>query len=283
MLNILINGRENGSISPLDRGFQYGDGLFETLLVEFGCVTFLGLHLDRLKKGCKVLGFPAPDLDTIREELSQLVKCGQHGVIKIILSRGIGERGFMPNDNPEITRVVSFAVNDNSINQELASIGLALCETRLSHQPLLAGIKHLNQLERILARRELRENALNEGLMLDMNGSVIEGTMSNLFIVKKGVLMTPKLNNCGVSGVIRQFLIRQAGVDGIEFQRTELSLECIKNADEIFMTNSLMPVRSVNELIVDKAIISLHSSHHAQWAFESVLGEIQCQISGGKQ
>ncbi|HIF17533.1 MAG TPA: aminodeoxychorismate lyase [Cycloclasticus sp.] len=276
-VKMLINGQADGLISPLDRGFQYGDGLFETILVESGNAVFLSAHLTRLQKGCVVLGFPATDIRLIEREIAQLIGHHEYGVIKIILSRGVGERGFLPPNMPSVTRVISFSAADKGIATSLLAINLTLCKTRLSKQPLLAGIKHLNQLERVLARTELRRIEQVEGLMLDTDGAVIEGTMSNLFMVKDDILITPNLDNCGVSGVIRKMLIEQAQTDKIVCKVEALTLNDIKDADEVFVTNSLMPIRSVTELSIDGTTMYENETSRAQWALDSVLTAMQQQ------
>jgi len=276
--NTLINGKPAESISALDRGFQYGDGLFETVLVESGCATFLNAHLERLQRGCDALGFPRLEREQITNDVMRVINENQYGVVKIILTRGVGERGFLPPETPNITRLVSFSIRGESIKAPLTDIELVLCQTPLSQQPLLAGIKHLNQLERILARTELRENTSAEGLMLDTAGNVIEGTMSNVFIVKNDVLMTPKLNNCGVAGVIREHLLKEAKKAGFQCKEAVLTLKDIKEADEIFMTNSLMPVRRVSQFKADNELFDKSASSYASWALDSVLESIQQQV-----
>ena len=276
---ILINGELEQSINPLDRGFQYGDGLFETILLEQACPCFLAEHIQRLQRGCEVLGFPPADVNIIEKEMSQLTNFRPSGVIKILLSRGVGSRGFLAPDKPKITRLIAFSVTDRAISKSLTSVDLLVCETRLARQPLLAGIKHLNQLERILARNEFKEAVTpTEGLMLDVEGAVIEGTMSNVFIVRNGVLLTPKLNNAGVSGVIRNHLIDQAAREGMDCRVVELTLDDMKSADEIFMTNSLMPVRSVRKLSINDSDFLKEDETYAQWALNSVLTAMQSQI-----
>ena len=217
------------------------------------------------------MGFPAPDCTVIEQDIAQVISQNSYGVIKITLTRGIGERGFLPPDQPNVTRVISFSASEQGITTSLSSTALRLCKTRLSQQPLLAGIKHLNQLERVLARMELRGFKQTEGLMLDTDDAVIEGTMSNVFIVKNDVLITPKLNNCGVSGVIRNNLIQQAKADGMACKIDVLTRDDMLQADEIFVTNSLMPIRSVNELTMDDVTVYKCKHLRAQWALESVL------------
>lgn len=276
---ILVNGCAEGLIKPMDRGFHYGDGLFETILVESGRVIFLQEHLGRLQRGCNVLGLPEVDETTIKQEIEQLISVDCYGVIKIILTRGVGERGFLPPSKPNITRVVRYSPVNKSIDQPLEQIGLVLCKTQLSKQPLLAGIKHLNQLERVLARAELKEHPLVEGLMCDTSNAVIEGIMSNIFIAKDGVLKTPKLNNCGVIGVIRQLLFHQAKKDNIELIEVGLTLNDIQTADEIFITNSLMPVRAIAQLTINDMQFDKAIGRYACWALDSVKVLIKKQVS----
>ncbi|PHS69872.1 MAG: aminodeoxychorismate lyase [Cycloclasticus sp.] len=276
---MLINGKSATLLSPLDRGFQYGDGLFETILIESACPIFLVEHLARLEKGCEVLNIPMPDATLITDELYRVIANEPSGVAKIILTRGIGTRGFLPPSSPEVTRVVSFNSSETPLPQKLSSIELTTCDINLSRQPLLAGIKHLNQLERVLARSSMAEIDRIEGLMLDTEDNVIEGIMSNLFIAKNGILKTPALKYCGVSGVIRNFLMTKAKLGNIECLETELSLEDIRSADEVFMTNSLMPVRVVKHFNDEGNMFNKEQIRYSTWALDSVIVETKHQIN----
>lgn len=279
-VKVLINGQASHSVDVLDRGFQYGDGLFETILVEKGCATFLNQHLKRLYKGCSVLGFPVLDEALIRHEILTLLKSSPSGVLKLIVTRGVGERGFLAPTEPLITRVISFNEQPTSIHDALTRCSLIHCRTQLSRQPLLAGIKHLNQLERVLARTELADQ-VGEGLMLDVNGKVIEGVMSNLFMVKDDCLITPSLDHSGVAGVIRGFLLEQAKQQGIDYKVKDLTLLELEEADEIFITNSLMPVRAINTWLTPAGPIMKSSTEFAQWALTTVANEIEQQCLRG--
>ncbi len=274
----LINGQYGDSINASDRGLQYGDGLFETILVEFGCPCYLEEHLQRLQKGSQVLGFPPLNKDILEREIFQLIETNQCGVIKLLISRGVGKRGFLPPKNPNVTRLVSFSATKATVKNPLLSLDLVLCHTQLSRQPLLAGLKHLNQLERVLARSEFGDTVSTEGLMLDVEGVVIEGTMSNIFIVSKGVLMTPTLENAGVRGIIRDYLIAQATQEGMDCREMELSVENVIDADEVFMTNSLMPIRAIKQLRIDDKAFIKEVGPYAHWALDSVLADIQHQV-----
>ena len=248
MIDYLVNGKKNAFISIQDRGFQYGDGLFETILVENGNAVFLSEHLDRLSYGCRVLAFPVMDRALLEREVNQIISNNKFGVIKIILSRGESERGFLIPANPNITRVVSFSSSLKShVVVEPQAVNITLCETRLSQQPMLAGIKHLNQLERVLARSEWQDAGIFEGLMLNRESHVIEGTMSNLFVVQKGVIKTSDLSNAGVKGIMRDFIIKRSNEHGYDCQVTHLTLDDVLNADEVFITNSVVLLKTVAE------------------------------------
>ncbi|MBQ0724855.1 MAG: aminodeoxychorismate lyase [Cycloclasticus sp.] len=275
----LINGRASDCLDVRDRGFHYGDGLFETIGVESSTPIFLHEHLNRLQWGFDVLGFPPLDRSLIQAEAQQLIGDRDHGVLKLILSRGVADRGLLPPEDPKITRMISFNSTSQPLEHRLLSLDLVTCETRLSHQPVLAGIKHLNQLERILARREFAELSKTEGLMFDLDDIAIEGTMSNLFIVKNGTLKTPKLQHCGVKGIIRDFLIKSAQLDGVNCLQTKLNIDDLKSADEIFMTNSLMPIRQVKHLHLGGESFLINKNDYANWALNKVLDETARQIS----
>ena len=202
---ILINGQSAEHISVLDRGFQYGDGLFETLRVSTGKPRCWTQHMTRLAAGCQVLHIAMPEPALLLSEAMSLCAGRRDGVLKIIVTRGVGERGYAPPAQAATTRVLSLssaAVFPQTYYRD--GVSVRVCDTRLAGNPVLAGIKHLNRLEQVLARAEWR-NEVAEGLMLDNNNNVIEGTMSNLFCVQESesgpVLKTPLLTQRGVKGI----------------------------------------------------------------------------------
>jgi 4-amino-4-deoxychorismate lyase len=162
-----------------------------------------------------------------------------HAVVKIIVTRGSGARGYAPPTPCAPLRVVDCAAQPPML---AAGEGLTahLCRLRLAHQPALAGIKHLNRLENVLARAEWSDPAVREGVMLDQQGCVISGTMSNLFIVEKQKLYTPLLDRCGVAGVTRSRVMALAEKAGIPCQAQHLVLQRVLDADEVFFVNSVI-------------------------------------------
>ena len=134
-------------------------------------------------------------------------------VVKLILTRGPGPRGYPPPLEPSLTRVITATARIRR-GEAAFLISVRVCETRLGRNARLAGMKHLNRLEQVLAGAELREPAVDEGLMRSTDDRLISGTASNVFLVRDGLLLTPRITDCGVSGVMRQVVLRTAARDG---------------------------------------------------------------------
>lgn len=240
---ILINGYNHGHITPLDRGFAYGDGVFRTIPMIRGRLSCWDLHYDKLLEDCKRLGIGCPDSETLQADIAQLADAGEaQAVIKIIVTRGEGARGYALPDKAQPTRVViksAFPMRQHQHPDPVDGIRLHLCQLRLAHQPLLAGIKHLNRLENILARMEWTDPGIMDGLLLDEDGHAIECTMSNLFVRTGDRLLTPDLSRCGVAGVTRQRIMVLAQTLGLTPVVMHIPLHTVMAADEIIVCNSL--------------------------------------------
>lgn len=246
---ILVNGSDQSGVDPGDRGLSYGDGLFETLAVSAGQALEWEAHLERLGRGCARLGIPPPDPSVLAEEATRIIPADGRGVLKIILTRGSGGRGYRPPSEPLPTRILAlYPWPDYAPACYREGVAVRLCETRLGRNPALAGLKHLNRLEQVLARSEWADEDIAEGLMLDEQGQVIEGTMSNLFVLSEGRLHTPALEQCGVAGIVRARVLEVAASLGIETRVAPLRLEQVLQAQEAFLSNSLIgiwPIRTV--------------------------------------
>jgi len=247
----LLNGESKNSIDISDRGFQYGDGLFETIEVINGTPIFLKQHLHRLSEGCKRLLIPAPELDLLRKEAFQIASQSKtaQSVLKLIVTRGSGGRGYRQPETIHATRLFSlhpFPDYPESFKQ--LGITTRFCDTRLGLNPALAGIKHMNRLEQVLARSEWDSVNIQEGIMLDIADNVIEGTMSNIFAVKNNCLITPVISQCGVDGVLRNIIIKLAKNNQIEVIEKQLSKEELNLADELFITNSIIGIWPVKQV-----------------------------------
>ena len=236
-------------IAPTDRGLAYGDGVFETIAVRDGVPLHLERHLARLKAGCARLGFAPPPLEgDLRDRASGHARA----VLKVIVTRGEGGRGYLPPEDPVPTRVISLYAWP-SHEPEWAERGVAVrwCDTRLAIQPALAGLKHLNRLEQVLARAEWEGmDQWQEGLMRDMDDNVIEATQANVFVVKGGHLHTPRLDRCGIAGITRGRLIEAADELGVACDEVVLDESAVESADEVFLCNSIIgvwPVRAIGD------------------------------------
>ncbi len=249
---MLINGTPAQVIEAADRGLQYGDGLFETLAVVDGRPCLWKGHLNRLRSGCKRMGIDCPDESLLLEESLAEIDSAQRGILKIIVTRGIGQRGYRPPMPSNPSRILNFMPwPTHSENRADRGVEVQLCSVRLGRNPVLAGMKTLNRLEQVLARAEWSDDRIAEGLMFDTEGYLIEGTASNVFLYREGHLFTPDLSNCGIAGIMRGLVIEQAEKRGIPLSVQDLRLADLKSADGLFLTSSLIgicPVRRVGEL-----------------------------------
>lgn len=244
----LVNGVPGESISVHDRGFQYGDGLFETLSVVNGSPHLWDRHMQRLLRGAARLDIHAPSESLLRQEAEQVCRSAGHGVLKIILTRGVSGRGYAPDKQAQPTRTVSLSPwPDYPAEQHTHGVAAQFCRTMISRNQATAGIKHLNRIEQVLARAELEQDC-REGLMYDEFGHAIEGTMTNLFIVSHDSLLTPDLSHSGVEGVMRGLVLERAVELSLETRVMDINKNDILQADEVFLTNSLIglwPVRRI--------------------------------------
>ncbi|GLQ87005.1 aminodeoxychorismate lyase [Dyella flagellata] len=244
---MLINGQPSDSVSALDRGLSYGDGLFETIRFEQGAAPLWARHMQRLVAGCERLRIPQPDAELLWQEAQQASGGQTRFVLRITVTRGLGERGYAPPAVALPTRIVA-AFPVPVISNELYTDGIRLhrCRTMLADQPLLAGIKHLNRLEQVLARAEWSDPGFGEGLLCDSHGHAISATAANLFAVVDGVPVTPALDRCGVAGVARAEMLAAFP----QCQVRDLPLGEALRASELFLSSSvrgILPVQAVGD------------------------------------
>jgi 4-amino-4-deoxychorismate lyase len=249
-LAALVNGVRVDDLAkalPLnDRGLQYGDGLFETARLVDGAVRFLDAHLERLQLGCERLRIAPVDPDTLRREIAAATATLRDAVVKIVVSRGVGARGYRPSGECKSTRIV--AVYPSPEDEPQRSLTLRWCQMRLGRNERLAGIKHLNRLEQVLAQSEWDDPAIDEGLLLDTEGELVCATSANVFIVRDGILLTPDLRYCGVRGVMRRKVLEAAARLGLATSEEPLWPHDLETADEVFLTNAVRGIRSVGAL-----------------------------------
>lgn len=240
---ILVNGAAADSIAATDRGLAYGDGVFRTLLIRQGRPRWWPFHYAVLARDCKALGLSCPAEAELAADLGRLAQESAESVAKIVVTRGSGARGYAPPPDARPTRIVSNAPLPQ-YPPEFARDGITvrLCTVRLSDQPRLAGVKHLNRLENVLARAEWRDPAIPEGLMLDAADSIIGGTMTNLFIVEGQVLITPALWRCGVAGATRERILTAAARHGVACREEAITQDRLRAAGEAMLVNSVIGV-----------------------------------------
>jgi 4-amino-4-deoxychorismate lyase len=236
---VLRDGRIRLWLEPEDRGLAYGDGVFETLLVHQGQPVWWHEHWQRLTHGVQVLGLPLPDQAQVRRECENLLAESPSAVLKIILTRGSGGRGYAVPTEPLATVVVSSHPAPPPLREPVA---LRWCQTTLAIQPALAGIKHLNRLEQVLARAEWQDPAIHDGLMCDGEDRVISATSANLFALVGGRWLTPGVARCGIAGISRGWLLDNVA----EAAEADLSAAEVSHAEALFLCNAvrgILPVR----------------------------------------
>jgi 4-amino-4-deoxychorismate lyase len=251
---MLVNGVPGNSISIRDRGLLYGDGVFRTLRAAQGKALHWSLHYLKLQHDCAKLGIVCPEEALLCAELDQVLAQHPDGVVKLIVTRGEGARGYTPSADAAPTRIWDFSPLPG-YPPEWAAQGIKahMCSLRLPAQPRLACVKHLNRLENVIAAMELsdaqsRDSQLAEGLLLDTDGHLIEGIRSNLFMVSQGGLVTPDLSRCGVAGIQRGRVMAWALQHGLTLQVRDVGLEETLHADELFIVNSVIGLWPIREL-----------------------------------
>lgn len=250
---ILVNGKAEDRISISDRGLNYGDGLFETIAFRNGVAEFIDAHIHRLIEGCKRLNIPFQQVELLSTELNTVYQSLKDvdSVIKIVITRGSGGRGYLADNTVEPSRIIStHAYPRYPESYQQHGIAVRLCQHKLSENPTLAGLKHLNRLDNVIARNEWTDENIAEGLLFDQSNHLIEGTMTNVFIVKSNQLITPLINTSGVSGILRAHIIRIANQLGMHFKEELLSKDDLNSADEVFVCNSINGIWPVNRISV---------------------------------
>lgn len=238
---ILVNGVAADSVAATDRGLAYGDGVFRTLLLRHGKPRCWSRHYRKLAQDCTALAIGCPPEDVLARELTQAAGAARDGVGKIIVTRGSGARGYalpQPSAPNRIVSVMDLPQHPDAFPR--TGVAVHLCRIRLSCQPRLAGVKHLNRLENVLARAEWSDPGVPEGLMLDHEDHIVGGTMTNLFIVEGGELVTPSVRRCGVAGVARTRVMEAAGKSGVVCREEPVSRARLLDAREALLVNSVI-------------------------------------------
>ncbi len=270
MNSVWINGQPASDIPANDRGLAYGDGVFETIKVVSGKLTLHALHWQRLCSGTERLRIPL-DSGVLQRECADFLKENNftEGILKVIVTRGTGGRGYNPLGCDQIRRILSFhSLPAYPSSLPVQGAVIRLCQHR-SGQSLLAGIKHLNRLDQVVARMEWQDAECYEGLMMDLDDHIIEGTMTNVFLVMDGgMLVTPRLNRSGVAGVARAYILQEAAGWGLSVIEKPVTMNMLESACEVFLVNSVNGVWPVI------------ACDHLRWAVGIVTRTVRDKMTG---
>jgi 4-amino-4-deoxychorismate lyase len=242
---IWINGTPQHKASVTHRGFLFGDGVFTTIKVVNGHLQLENLHYQRLDRDAKQITLILPKLDRVFRQMNQEL-VGKTGVLRISLERGQTERGYSYRNQGVANWTAWFVEKEFSCSK--SQFKLRWCDTKLSTNHPLAGVKHLNRLEQVLARNEWCDDSVDDGLLTDGSGAVLESTCANIFCIINQTLITPPLDSNGVQGVMKQFVIQQLNKTGVDIIEKPLSKSMVEAADEIFLTNAIIGVQPVSQL-----------------------------------
>jgi 4-amino-4-deoxychorismate lyase len=269
-LGTWIDGVVGGHVPADDRGLQYGDGVFETILVRNGVPRFLESHLERLRRGLTQLRIPFSDEAALRSEIGRAAAMAPPlAIVKLIVTRGSSQqRGYAPRGALDARRIVSLwrtAALDPELEQQ--GVVLEVARLRVPTPSPFAGLKHLNRLENVLASSDTLDGLAFEVLMLDADGNVVSGASSNFFLVKAGRISTPPMDRAGVAGVMRSVVLREALRLGIEACERTLTLQDVIAADGSFITNArigVVPVRRLREHVFTMTDVARELQRHIE-------------------
>lgn len=262
---VLVDGEPRSTVAATDRGLAFGDGVFRTLRVRAGSPLNWDRHVERLREDCRALALAMPDATTLREEVARVAP--GDAVAKIIVTRGSGGRGYAPAADARPTRVVAaFPLPEGLEARARDGVRVRRCALALSEQPRIAGAKTLNRLENVLARAEWDDPSIAEGLLADRDGRLVEGTMSNVFLVRGDRVATPALTRCGVAGAQRARVLALLEAEGVACEVRDIAFDELSNADEVFLTNSLIGAWPV---------IAMDARH---WPAGAITRRVQAQI-----
>lgn len=270
--NCWINGEPRDGLPGPDHALHHGYGVFETLAVQQGRIVLEDYHLERLAQGSEHLKIPRPAREVLRKELATAAGDENRAVLKLVITLGGHGWDYRRDADSRGTRLISrYPWPDYPARWQEHGIRVRICDTHVSRNPRLAGIKHLSRIEQILARSEWNDaDDIQEGLMLDEEGSVIEGTMTNVFAwLSHGVLATPALHHAGVAGVMRRYLMECADRAGIQLRVASMSLAELMQAEEIFVCNSIIGVWPVIAIGHWKYAVGPMTRQFMNWAAQA--------------
>ncbi|MEI2603097.1 aminodeoxychorismate lyase [Erwinia aphidicola] len=244
-----VNGLAQESIDARDRAVQFGDGCFTTARVLHGSMLRPQAHLQRLQQACERLRIAGVDWQLLAQEITAIASTIDDGVLKVIITRGSGGRGYSASGCQQPARIISLSAwPAHYLRLRQTGVRLALSTVRLGKNPQLAGIKHLNRLEQVMIRTELEQTAADEALVLDSDGMLVECCAANLFWRVGKQVFTPDLSASGVNGIQRQQVMQQVIALGYTLSEVRQGYEVLADAEEVLITNALMPILPVSQI-----------------------------------
>ncbi|WWP01235.1 MAG: aminodeoxychorismate lyase [Candidatus Dasytiphilus stammeri] len=244
-----INGQPQHYIPINDRAIQFGDGCFTTARIRDGNIDWLAAHLQRLHQGCERLFISNVNWHKLEQEMKAVANTYKDGVLKVILTRGNGWHGYSVFHCTKPNRILYFSPWQNFYKKlHINGAKLIFSQLRLTKNPVLAGIKHLNRLEQVLIRIQIDQNHADEALVLDTQGMIVECCSANIFWRKKIKVFTPCLNEAGIKGIMRHNIITLLSNSKYEVQEVQESMDTLTDADEVIITNAVMPVLPVCQI-----------------------------------
>lgn len=256
---------------------QYGDGCFTTVAVTSGVVEFWSLHKSRLQQGCDRLKIAFDNWPVVEQYINEISSTPDPIVIKVIISRGVGGRGYSTDPNAQSSFFISqhpFPAHYQQWQED--GISLTLSEVKLAQQPLLAGVKHLNRLEQVLVKQDLQLSQFDDAIVCDTQGHIVETSASNIFWYRDHQWYTPNLTECGVDGVMRNLILRYFAQQNLAVNIVKAKIDTIKKAESVFICNSLMKVIPVANFQTNEDYQMVHYTkfdpqHITQWLTEQTL------------
>lgn len=256
---VFVGSRPVASLPADSRGVAYGDGVFETMRVHGGDVHWWQAHWSRLSDGATRLRIPLPNESTVRDHVAQLFG-DAGGTLKLILTRGASGRGYAPA--PDAEPVWLLSRHPPPAASRMGGLALRWCRTRFAIQPALAGLKHCNRLEQVIARGEWDDDGIDDGLMLDSEGFAVSATSANLFVLRDGGWRTPAIDRCGVAGICRAWCVQEMAA-----LETRLTATDVETADAVFLCNAARGILPVARL------------HARAWSSHPDIADLQVQLA----
>jgi len=248
-----VNGKKADQVSTLDRGLLYGDSLFETIAVQNKQPLALEAHLERLVRGIDRLGFINVDMYQLKDEIDYFINHldpNKH-VLRITITRGIGGRGYLPNPDMQTTRILSAHIWPEGQKE---SLNVGLSEVKYAYQPLLAGIKHGNRLEHVLAAQAIPDD-VDDVVMLDNEDCVVSASKGNIFLKTAKTWFTPPIEYCGISGVTREEIIKVMQEHNISLLKKKIPVADLKSELEQGNVEEASPLKSKEKTLKIKSLL----------------------------